>query len=174
MLPLGGPEGEAATHRTQDRYAPRTRGGAPYSATFGVAAMRSPAAPPEASAMIQRCDMTSGWDHAREATRRRFGRMGMAGFASLPLRVALLAGLLVAAGAVDGWAQEKVGVNSAVNPEAQGTPPGGAARRLVIGQDVVFNERITTGEAGQTQRTRVREVRSGGRSGLAHFLLRHG
>ena len=74
----------------------------------------------------------------------------MAGFASLP-RVLLSAVLLLAAGTFDAMGQEKVGVNSAVNPEAQGTPPGGAVRRLVVGQDVVFNERITTTEAGQTQ-----------------------
>ena len=74
----------------------------------------------------------------------------MAGFASLP-RVVLSAALLLAAGAFDAMAQEKVGVNSAVNPEAQGTPPGSTARRLVVGQDVVFNERITTTEGGQTQ-----------------------
>ena len=48
-------------------------------------------------------------------------------------------------------AQDKVGVKSAVNPQAVGTPPGGASRPLVIGQDVVFNERIATQEAGQTQ-----------------------
>jgi hypothetical protein len=75
----------------------------------------------------------------------------MAAFASLPLRVTLIAGLLLGVGAAGAAAQEKVGVNSAVNPEAQGIPPGGAARRLVLGQDVVFNERITTSEGGQTQ-----------------------
>src|SRR6185437_15409546 len=48
-------------------------------------------------------------------------------------------------------AQQRVGVNSAVNPDANGTPPGGVSRRLVIGQSVVFNERITTTEGGQTQ-----------------------
>ena len=47
--------------------------------------------------------------------------------------------------------QQRVGVNSAVNPEAMGIPPGGLQRRLVLGQDVVFNERITTEAAGQTQ-----------------------
>src|SRR5258708_37755911 len=47
--------------------------------------------------------------------------------------------------------QQRVGVNSAVNPDATGTPPGGTTRRLVIGQAVVFNERISTGPAGQTQ-----------------------
>jgi hypothetical protein len=48
-------------------------------------------------------------------------------------------------------AQERVGVNAAVNTDANGTPPGGAVRRLVIGQEVVHNERITTDTKGQTQ-----------------------
>src|SRR5437763_6373350 len=47
--------------------------------------------------------------------------------------------------------QDRVGVNSAVNQQAVGVPPGAGARPLVIGQDVVFNERITTQAAGQTQ-----------------------
>src|SRR5260221_7564628 len=47
--------------------------------------------------------------------------------------------------------QQRVGVSSAVNPDATGTPPGGTTRRLVIGQAVVFNERISTGQDGQTQ-----------------------
>ena len=64
------------------------------------------------------------------------------------LLAGLAAALLFGGGA---WAQERVGVSSAVNPEASGAPPGQAARRLVIGQEVVFNERITTQEAGQTQ-----------------------
>ena len=40
--------------------------------------------------------------------------------------------------------QQRIGVNSAVNPNATGIPPGAAARKLVLGQEVVFNERITT------------------------------
>src|SRR5207245_2214097 len=36
-------------------------------------------------------------------------------------------------------------------PDATGTPPGAPIHRLVIGQEVVFNERITTDQAGQTQ-----------------------
>lgn len=47
--------------------------------------------------------------------------------------------------------QEKVGVSSAVNPQASSTPPGRPTRQLVLGQDLVFNERISTGEGGQTQ-----------------------
>jgi hypothetical protein len=48
-------------------------------------------------------------------------------------------------------AQEKVGVNSAVNPDANGMPPGATARRLVLGQEVVHDEHITTGDVGQAQ-----------------------
>lgn len=49
------------------------------------------------------------------------------------------------------FAQQRVGVDSAVNPNAMGIPPGGLPRRLVLGQDVLFNERITTSAEGQTQ-----------------------
>ena len=69
-----------------------------------------------------------------------------------PFRTILLAPLLLIAGLVGpAIAQQRVGVNSAVNPEATGIPPGAAPRRLVLGQYVVFNERITTGATGQTQ-----------------------
>jgi len=50
-----------------------------------------------------------------------------------------------------GWAQQKVGVNAAVNTNAQGTPPGSPTRKLVIGQEVVHNEDIKTDAGGQTQ-----------------------
>ena len=48
-------------------------------------------------------------------------------------------------------AQQRVGSAGAVNEEATSAPPGAVARRLVVGQEVVFNERVTTGPAGQTQ-----------------------
>jgi hypothetical protein len=57
----------------------------------------------------------------------------------------------VALGAFPAAAQEKVGVNSAVNTNAAGTPPGGVTRRLVVGEKVVFHERIATDAGGQTQ-----------------------
>ena len=57
----------------------------------------------------------------------------------------------VALGAFAAGAQEKVGVNAAVNTDANGTPPSGAVRRLVVGQEVVHNERIVTDAKGQTQ-----------------------
>src|SRR5947209_3189447 len=75
----------------------------------------------------------------------------MPGIARVPLRVAMVAGLLLTAGAGALPAQERVGVSSAVNPEATGVQPGAQPRRLVIGQDVIFNEHITTGASGQTQ-----------------------
>lgn len=75
----------------------------------------------------------------------------MSGRAWLALPLATLAVLLLTAGASGLHAQQKVGVNSAVNTDAQGTPPGAATRKLVIGQEVVFNEHITTSSTGQTQ-----------------------
>ena len=48
-------------------------------------------------------------------------------------------------------AADEVGVTAAVNPEATGTPPGGTARTLYVGNDVMFEERIKTGPVGQTQ-----------------------
>src|SRR5919108_6130667 len=69
-----------------------------------------------------------------------------------PLRATALTPLLLGTALVGpAVAQGRVGVNSAVNPEATGTPPGAVARRLVLGQEVVFNERIITGVEGQTQ-----------------------
>ncbi|HEV2335875.1 MAG TPA: FecR domain-containing protein [Stellaceae bacterium] len=64
----------------------------------------------------------------------------------------MVAGLLLtAAGASALAAEERVGINSAVNPDATGAPPGAIARKLAIGQDVIFNEHITTTATGQTQ-----------------------
>ena len=57
------------------------------------------------------------------------------------LSAALLIGCL---GASSPALALRVGVDSAVNPEATGTPPGGAPQRIVLGQDVLFNERIAT------------------------------
>jgi trimeric autotransporter adhesin len=70
-----------------------------------------------------------------------------------PLRTIALASLLLGIGLASpcARAQQRVGVDSAVNPAAMGIPPGALPRRLVLGQDVVFNERITTEAGGQTQ-----------------------
>jgi hypothetical protein len=69
----------------------------------------------------------------------------------LRCRIAFVAAVLLVLAPAGLNAQQRVGVNSAVNPDASGTPPGGTTRRLVIGQEVVFNERISTGPQGQTQ-----------------------
>lgn len=69
-------------------------------------------------------------------------------FPPRPLFV-LLPSLLAAVAAPA--AAEDVGVNSAVNTNAIGTPPGGLTRRLVVGQKVVFNEHIVTDPGGQAQ-----------------------
>jgi hypothetical protein len=74
----------------------------------------------------------------------------MRGFAFLSrAAAAVVASGVLAGGAA--LAQQRVGVSSAVNPQAVGTPPGATARPLIIGQDVVFNERIATATKGQTQ-----------------------
>lgn len=67
----------------------------------------------------------------------------------LALSVACTAIVVLLAGVTGARAQEKVGISSAVNQNATGTPPGQVGRRLVIGQEVVFNERVTT-QQGQT------------------------
>jgi hypothetical protein len=70
-----------------------------------------------------------------------------------PLCAIILTALLLGTG----WgssavvAQQRIGVSSAVNPEATGISPGAPARRLVLGQEIVFNEQIRTGATGQTQ-----------------------
>ncbi|MGH7029092.1 MAG: FecR family protein [Stellaceae bacterium] len=70
-----------------------------------------------------------------------------------PLRIIALVSLAVGLGLASPttFAQQRVGIDSAVNPAAMGIPPAGAPRRLALGQDVLFNERITTGAEGQTQ-----------------------
>jgi len=66
---------------------------------------------------------------------------------------AALAGLVLLPAAAPGvaGAQERVGVASAVNPNATGEPPDQAARTLVLGNEIVFNETIRTQTDGQTQ-----------------------
>src|ERR1700685_2376112 len=69
------------------------------------------------------------------------------------LKQVLLTGLsiVVLAGAGLPALAQQVGVSSAVNPDANGTPPGAASRQLVIGQEVVHDERINTSTGGQAQ-----------------------
>ena len=46
---------------------------------------------------------------------------------------------------------EKVGVTAAVNPDATGQPPNEPLRELLVGHDVIRNERIKTQASGQAQ-----------------------
>ncbi len=48
-------------------------------------------------------------------------------------------------------AAQEVGAAAAVNPQSQGTPPGGATRVLQIGARVVHNEQIQTTASGTLQ-----------------------
>src|SRR5437588_514776 len=90
----------------------------------------------------------------RSWSARKFGSRSMTPmsrpFASPFVRTAGLSALMLVVDTSALMAQ-RVGVNSAVNPAAEGTPPGAASRRLVLGQEVVYNERISTTAEGQTQ-----------------------
>jgi hypothetical protein len=46
---------------------------------------------------------------------------------------------------------QKVGIHGAVNPAGTATFPSGPVKQLVLGQEVVFKERIETEPGGQTQ-----------------------
>lgn len=48
-------------------------------------------------------------------------------------------------------AAASIGVASAVNPQAAGQPPGGPPRTIMIGNNIVHSERVTTGPEGQAQ-----------------------
>ncbi|HJU17294.1 MAG TPA: hypothetical protein VJ770_12620 [Stellaceae bacterium] len=69
---------------------------------------------------------------------------------AVPLIPFLAAGAF-AFGAPAAVAAPQVGVQVAVNQDATGTNPGEAPRRIVLGQQVVYNERVATDRAGQTQ-----------------------
>lgn len=62
---------------------------------------------------------------------------------------ATCAGLLLTS-ATEPMARQ-AGVAAAVNPDAVSEPPQEPSRTLVVGKDVVFNEKITTGPLGQAQ-----------------------
>lgn len=59
----------------------------------------------------------------------------------------LLSGLMLAAPA----AGQTVGTVGAVNPVSHGTPPGQAQRVVELGSQVIYRERIVTGETGSLQ-----------------------
>jgi hypothetical protein len=66
-------------------------------------------------------------------------------------RTIAAAGALLGAAICAARADGPIGVNAAVNPQGSGTSPAGASQPLVIGQSVVFNERIATEATGQAQ-----------------------
>src|SRR4051812_10980957 len=67
------------------------------------------------------------------------------------LGAAALTASVTVSQALAAYADTRVGVTSAVNPSAAGTPPGGDTRQLVIGSDIQFRERVITTTDGQAQ-----------------------
>src|SRR6266851_1136058 len=67
------------------------------------------------------------------------------------VRVTAWTVLALLSGTASAFPEDRVGVTAAVNARATGMQPGAPIRRLVIGQEVIFNERILTDRAGQTQ-----------------------
>lgn len=61
--------------------------------------------------------------------------------------VALAAALAVSAPVL----ANSIGTAGAVNPDASGTPPGGAARTIKVGGNIVYRERISTTANGSVQ-----------------------
>ena len=47
--------------------------------------------------------------------------------------------------------QDKVGVAAEVNPDVTAQAPDGQQRELLVGHDVIHNEKISTGNGGQAQ-----------------------
>lgn len=62
--------------------------------------------------------------------------------------IAALAAFLVFAGHA---AHAEVGIAAAVNQNAKGRPPGGSARVIALGQQLVFDEQVSTDPNGQVQ-----------------------
>ena len=67
------------------------------------------------------------------------------------LNIALLSSALLLAGTALPALAGTAGVTAAVNPEARGTPPGGAVRTIVLGDNILTDEKIDTGPGGLVQ-----------------------
>jgi len=64
----------------------------------------------------------------------------------------VLAAIILACSAVPGFAEDTpVGVAGAVNPQAVGQAPKGPVEQLVIGRNIVRDEKISTFNKGQVQ-----------------------
>jgi hypothetical protein len=68
----------------------------------------------------------------------------------MPMVRVVLAGVLLVALGQAAEAQ-RVGVTAAVNPRAISQPPGATERELLLGSDVIFNQRLSTHEDGLAQ-----------------------
>ena len=69
----------------------------------------------------------------------------------MPLAVSVLAALAIFA-AMPAHSQDiEIGVAAAINPDVTSTPPAQEKRLLLVGANVFHNERVVTGEKGQTQ-----------------------
>jgi trimeric autotransporter adhesin len=67
-------------------------------------------------------------------------------------RIATCAAALVfGMASISAYAAPEIGVAAAVNPQATGHPTGGAARTIVLGEKLTFNERVETSEGGLVQ-----------------------
>lgn len=67
------------------------------------------------------------------------------------LNIALLSTVLLLVGTTLPAMAGTAGVTAAVNPEARGTPPGGAVRTIVLGDNILTDEKIDTGPGGLVQ-----------------------
>ena len=67
------------------------------------------------------------------------------------LNIALFSSVLLLAGTTLPTLAGTAGVTAAVNPEARGTPPGGAVRTIVLGDNILTDEKIDTGPGGLVQ-----------------------
>jgi len=65
--------------------------------------------------------------------------------------IGTILGALLSLSAHGANANTKVGITSAVNPQATGTPLGGAPRTLILGKKIFYNERIKTSSDGMVQ-----------------------
>ena len=67
------------------------------------------------------------------------------------LNIALLSSVLLLAGTTLPAMAGTAGITAAVNPEARGTPPGGGVRTIVLGDNILTDEKIDTGPGGLVQ-----------------------
>ena len=69
----------------------------------------------------------------------------------MPLAVSVLAAFAIFAATPAHSQDIEIGVAAAINPDVTGTPPDQEKRLLLVGANVFHNERVVTGEKGQTQ-----------------------